>query len=69
MEDSHPVPGDQNFTKTFFGRVGMCVQNFIQIDPGVWILINPPHTNRQTNQPLFDHFPSQSEASEVKVGV
>jgi len=45
----------QTRTKTFFGQVGMCVQNFIKIGAGVWISINPLHTNRQTNicTPIF----------------
>jgi len=42
--------GDQTWTKTFLGQVGMCVQNFIKIGAGIWISISPPHTNRRTNK-------------------
>jgi len=49
---SLPVPGGggQTCTKTFLGKVGMCVENLIKTGAGVWISISPPHTNRQTNK-------------------
>jgi len=55
----HPGPGvgegDQTWIKTFLEQVGMCMQNFIKIGAGVWISINPPHTNRQTNKQTSVH--------------
>jgi len=50
------VGGGQTCTKTFLGQVGICVQNFIMIDAGIWISMSPPHTNRQTNKHLYTHF-------------
>jgi len=42
--------GGQTFTKTFLGQLWMCIQNFTKIRARVWISINPPHINRQTNK-------------------
>jgi len=50
--------GDQTWTKTFLGQVGMCVQNFIMIPVqgiGFPLALHIP-TNKQTNKHLYAHF-------------